>query len=199
MNKLFAIVAVTLILAAGVSAQTVWKADKAHSSVNFSVSHMVISEVTGNFRDFDATLTSSKDNFSDAVIDATIQIASVNTGNDKRDTHLKSDDFFNAEKFPTMTFKSTSIEKTGPGTFKITGNLTMRDVTKPVVLDTKLLGQTKTPWGVTAAGFKATTVIDRLEFGTKWNQALETGGLIVGKDVTVTLLFEFDKQEQAQK
>jgi polyisoprenoid-binding protein YceI len=199
MNKLFTLIAIMLTLAGGLSAQTVWKADKAHSSVNFSVSHMVISEVTGNFKDFGATLTSSKDDFSDAVIDATIQMASVNTDNDKRDAHLKSDDFFNVEKFPTMTFKSTNIERTGPGTFKITGNLTMRDVTKPVVLDTKLIGQTKTPWGTTAAGFKATTVIDRLEFGTKWNQALETGGLIVGKDVTVTLLFEFDKQEQAQK
>ncbi|MGA2624645.1 MAG: YceI family protein [Bacteroidota bacterium] len=199
MNRLFTLIAIMLTLAGGLSAQTVWKADKVHSKVNFSVSHMVISEVTGDFKDFDATLTSSKDDFSDAVIDATIQMASVNTDNDKRDAHLKSDDFFNVEKFPTMTFKSTNIEKTGPGTFKITGNLTMRDVTKPVVLDTKLIGQTKTPWGATAAGFKATTVIDRFEFGTKWNKALETGGLIVGKDVTVTLLFEFDKQEQAQK
>jgi len=199
MNKVLTLATLTLVLAGGLSAQAVWKADKVHSKVNFSVSHMVISEVTGDFKDFDATLTSSKDDFSDAVIDATIQMASINTDNDKRDAHLRSDDFFNAEKFPTMTFKSTNIEKTGPGTFKITGNLTMRDVTKPVVLDTKLIGQTKTPWGATAAGFKATTVIDRFEFGTKWNQALETGGLIVGRDVIVTLLFEFDKQEKAQK
>ena len=199
MKNILNLFVATLLFAVGLPAQTVWKADKAHSSVNFSVSHMVISEVVGNFKDFDATLTTSKNDFSDAAIEATIKIASVNTENEGRDKHLRSDDFFNAEKFPTMTFKSTKTEKVGDDTYKITGDLTIRDVTKSVVLDTKLLGQTKTPWGVMAAGFKATTTIDRLEFGVKWSKAMETGGLMVGKNVSITLLFELDKQEAPAK
>ena len=199
MKNILNLFVATLLFAAGLTAQTVWKTDKAHSSVNFSVSHMVISEVLGNFKDFDATLTTSKDDFSDATIEATIIMASINTGNEARDKHLRSDDFFNAEKYPTMTFKSTKIEKVGDDTYKITGDLTLRDVTKSVVLDTKFLGQTKTPWGFTAAGFKATTTIDRLEYGVKWSKALETGGLVVGKNVNITLLFELDKKEPASK
>ena len=178
------------------SAQSVWKADKNHSSVNFSVSHMVISEVAGNFNDFDATLSSAKDDFSDAQIEATIQTASINTDNEMRDKHLRTNDFLNAEKYPTMSFKSSKVEKVDSNSFKITGILTIRDISKPVVLDTRLLGRTKTPWGTTAAGFKATTSIDRFEFGTVWNKTLDSGGMIVGKTVTITLLFEFAKQEQ---
>ncbi|HLX12694.1 MAG TPA: YceI family protein [Bacteroidota bacterium] len=194
-NLATATLAVGLGMAAPVMAQTTWTADKAHSSVNFTVTHMVISEVNGLFKDFDATLTATKPDFSDAVITASIKTASINTDNDQRDTHLRSDDFLNAEKYPAMTFKSTKIEKTGDGTYAITGNLTIRDVTKPVVLDTKFTGQVVTPWGVTAAGFKATTTIDRTDFGAKWNKALEAGGLMVSKDVRITLLFEFDQQK----
>ena len=194
-NIATATIALGLGIASPLTAQTTWKADKVHSSVNFTVTHMVISEVNGQFKDFDATLTAAKPDFSDAQITATIKTASINTDNDQRDTHLRSDDFLNAEKYPAMTFTSTKIEKTGDGTFAITGDLTIRDITKPVVLDTKFTGQVVTPWGVTAAGFKATTTIDRTEFGAKWNKALEAGGLMVSKDVRITLLFEFDQQK----
>jgi len=188
-------VATILFLIAGASAQSTWKTDKAHSRVNFSVSHMLISEVTGRFTDFEVTLVAAKDDFSDAKIAVTIKSASINTDNDTRDKHLKSDDFLNAERFPTITFKSTNIERTGDNTYGITGNLTIRDSTKPVVLDTKLTGQTKAPWGAMAAGFKATTTIDRFDYGVKWNKTLDTGGLIAGNKVEITLLLEFDQQQ----
>lgn len=186
---------VLLLLAAGsVAAQTVWKTDKSHSNVKFTVSHLVIAEVGGRFKDFDATVTHTKDDLSDMTVEATITTGSIDTDNEQRDTHLKSDDFFNVEKYPEMKFKSTKVEKTGNDTYKITGDLTIRDVTRPVVLDTKFRGSVKDPWGNTKAGFRATTTIDRFDWGVKWNKAIETGGLVVGKDVDITLLFEFAKQ-----
>lgn len=194
MKKITLLFVVIVLSVMSLTAQTAWKADKVHSRVNFSVTHMLVSEVTGTFKDFDVTLITSKEDFSDAKINAMIKIASVSTDNEGRDNHLKSDDFFNAEKFPEMKFNSTKIEKTGSNTFKITGNLTIRDITKPVVLDTKYNGQVTDPRGNTKAGFKATTTIDRFEFGTKWNKAIEAGNLVVGKNVDITLLLELNKQ-----
>ncbi len=193
MNKLIGLLTAVLVTVVSLNAQTTWKADKAHSNVSFSVSHMVISEVTGMFRDFDVTVVASKDDFSDAQIEATIKTAGIFTDNDYRDKHLRSDDFFNAEKYPDIKFKSTKIEKTANGIYNITGDLTIRDVTKPVVLETKYNGQMKLGEN-TKAGFKATTTIDRFVFGTKWNKALETGGLVAGKDVGITLLMELNKE-----
>lgn len=175
-------------------AQTVWKADKAHSAVKFGVTHMMISEVNGRFNDFDATVTQGKDDFTGSTVEATIKTASINTDNDFRDKHLKTDDFFNVEKFPTITFKSTSFEKTGEDTYKISGNLTIRDVTKPVVLDAKYNGSMTDQRGNTKAGFKATTTIDRFDYGVKWDKTLDKGGLIVSKSVDITLLLELNKQ-----
>ncbi|MBM4161153.1 MAG: YceI family protein, partial [Ignavibacteria bacterium] len=123
-----------------------WKLDKAHSNVGFSVKHMVISDVTGNFGDFDIRLTSSKDDFSDASVEATIKVASIDTDNERRDNHLKSDDFFNAEKFPEIRFKGVSFQKVGDKQYKITGDLTIRDVTKRVTFDALFNGSVKTPW-----------------------------------------------------
>jgi len=174
---------------------TVWKTDKAHSQVNFSVSHLLIAEVTGRFNEFDATLSHIKEDFTDATIEATIKASSINTDNQMRDNHLRSDDFLNAEKYPNLIFKSTSIEKTGKNTYKIKGDLTVRDSTKSVVLDAKFNGQITDPKGNTKAGFKATTTIDRFEFGVKWNRALETGELLAGREITITLLMEFNKQK----
>jgi polyisoprenoid-binding protein YceI len=191
-----------LVLILGITAlnaENVWKADKVHSNVGFTVTHMLVSEVGGKFSDFDASLTATKDDFSDMKIDATIKTASVNTDNDKRDGHLKSDDFFNTEKFPAMTFKSTKVEKTGTDTYKITGDLTIRDITKSVVLDTKFKGVINDPWGNTRAGFKATTTIDRFEFGTKWKAPAGDGGLVVSKNVDITLSFEFVKEKPQGK
>jgi polyisoprenoid-binding protein YceI len=192
--KLFSAIALALLLTTTwASSQTTWKADRAHSRVTFSVSHMVVGEVAGRFTDFDATLVSSKEDLTDAKIAATIKTASVNTDNESRDNHLRSDDFFNADSFPAMTFVSTGVEKTGAGTYTITGNLTIRNITKQVVLAATYKGQVNTGGG-TKAAFKATTTIDRFEFGTKWNKMIEAGSLIVGKNVDITLLLEFNKQ-----
>ena len=178
------------------NAQTsLWVVDKAHSTVNFSVSHMVVAEVTGRFKDFDAKVTQTGDSFSDSYVEAVIKTASIATDNERRDSHLRSDDFFNAEKYPEITFKSTSVKKTGKNTYNITGNLTIRDVTKPVVLNALYRGEIKDPRGNVKRGVKATTTINRFDFGTKWNAAMESGSLIAGEDVEITLLMEFAKSD----
>ena len=174
------------------SAQTDWKLDKVHSSITFTVKHMVISNVTGSFKDFAITLKSAKDDFSDATVQSTIKVASLSTDNNMRDNHLKSDDFFNAEKYPEINFKSTSFEKLSDTKYKITGDLTIRDVTKNVTFDAVLNGTLKTNRGVLSA-WKATTSINRFDYNLKWNKTIETGGLIVGQDVTITLNLELNK------
>ncbi len=182
--------AVVALVMPNVAKAQVWTLDKAHSQINFSVSHLVVAEVTGGFNAFDVTFESSKDDFSDANITTTISAASIDTENEKRDGHLKSDEFLNAGKFPSITFKSTSVEKTGDGRLSIKGDLTIRDVTKPVVLDTHFKGTIKDPWGGTRAGFKATTTINRFDYNVRWNAALESGEFVAGKAVEVTLLIE---------
>jgi polyisoprenoid-binding protein YceI len=168
-----------------------WKVDGSHSKVEFNVTHLMISDVTGRFTQFDVTLKQGKEDFSGSTVEAVIKTASVTTDNDGRDKHLKGDDFFNAEKFPEMKFVSTAFEKTGKDTYRIPGTLTIRDVSKPVVLEGKFLGSTKDPWGNTKIGFKATTTINRQEFGVKWNKSLDAGGMVVSDDVEVTLAIQF--------
>ena len=193
-TRIFVAVVFTSVLSAAVSAQT-WKQDGAHSQVQFAVTHMVISEVMGNFKEFDVTLKQVNEDFAGSSLEATIKTASINTENEVRDKHLRSDDFFNAEKFPVITFKSTSFEKSGEKSYKITGNLTIRDVTKPIVLDAKNTGQITDPSGSQRAGFKATASINRLDFGVKWNKAIEAGGFVVSDRVDLTLLMELVKQK----
>lgn len=173
-------------------AQTVWNLDKAHSAVTFTVKHMVISEVSGSFKDFTLNILSEKEDFSDARVESVIKVASISTDNEYRDKHLKSDDFFNAEKFPEIKFKSSSFEKAGENKYKITGDLTIRDVTKKVTFDAVLNGTLKTDRGLLSA-WKATAVINRFDYNLKWNKTIETGGLMVGKDVTITLNLELNK------
>ena len=196
MHRITAMIIAALVMVAGATSQTTWNGDRTHSSVKFTVTHMLISEVEGRFTDFSVKLQQPKDaDFTGSTLEATIKTASINTDSEGRDRHLRSDDFFNADSFPEITFKSTVFEKTGKDTYKITGNLRMRDSIKPVVLDAKFGGQITDKQGNTKAGFKATTTIDRFEFGTKWAAAIEAGGLVVGKDVVVTLLMEFNKQK----
>ncbi len=140
MKRIKAVFLAMLVTTTLVAAQSGWKMDQAHSSIFFTVRHMIISEVTGSFKDFSLTLNSTKDNFSDASVEGTIQVASINTDNNFRDKHLKSDDFFNAEKFPEIKFKSTTFEKIDVNKYKITGDLTIRDVTKKVTFDAVLIG-----------------------------------------------------------
>jgi polyisoprenoid-binding protein YceI len=173
-------------------AETTWKTDLAHSAVKFTVAHLVISEVEGSFKSFDATFTTSKDDLSDATLTATIKVASISTDNEKRDNHLKSPDFLDAAKYPDMTFKSTSFSKTGEATYKIAGDLTIRGVTKPVVLDAVYKGRVQA-WGKTVIALSATTEINRFDFGAKWDATIETGGLVAGEKVKIAITFEGTK------
>jgi len=178
------------------SAQTTWSVDKGHSNVKFKVNHLVVSEVEGAFRAFTGTVKAKDDTFTDLQAEFTVDVASINTDDEKRDSHLKSDDFFNAEKFPQMKFVSKSWKKTGKNSYKLTGDLTIRDVTKTVTFDATFGGVVKDPWGNTKAGFKATATINRFDYNLKWNTAIEGGGLVVGKDVTIGLNIELAKNKQ---
>jgi polyisoprenoid-binding protein YceI len=195
-SLLFAIVLLVLPL----KADTItWKIDPVHSRVQFSVQHLVISEVTGRFKEFDASLVQTKDDLSDSKLTATVMTKSIDTDNDRRDGHLKSADFFDAEKYPEISFVSKSFVKTGKDTYKITGDLTMRGVTKEVVLDAKFNGQIKDPAGNIKSGFSAKTTINRIDYGVKWNKTLEAGGLLVGENVDITLYAELVKQTEPPK
>lgn len=199
MQKIFISLLIIVISVFIANAQTTWNTDVVHSNVQFSVSHMVISEVTGGFVDFDATLIQTKDDFSKSTLQATIKTNTINTNNEKRDAHLKSADFFDAENFPEITFISKSFEKSGKNKYKITGDLTMHGVTKPVVLYTKYNGQINDPRGNTTAGFRATTTVNRKDFGIAWNKTLETGGLLVGENVDVIINIELMRQSADSK
>ena len=192
MKKLFALLLVAIAFTSTSIAQTAktWNVDKMHSAVKFTVSHLVISEVDGSFKIFDGNLVSTKDDFTDAKINFTVDVNSINTDNTGRDGHLKADDFFNAEKYPKMTFVSTSFTKKSGSMYELVGNLTIRDVTKKVTFAVKYGGTTKDPYGNTKAGFKATGTINRLEYGLKWNTLTEAGGAVVGSDIDLTVNLE---------
>ncbi len=174
-------------------AQTKWTFDKAHSKVQFKVTHMVISEVTGQFKNYEGTVETSKDDFSDAKINFSIDVNSIDTDNEQRDNHLKSDDFFNAEKFPKITLVGKSFKKVGDKKYKLTGDLTIRNFTKQVELDVVYNGTVKDPWGNTRAGFRVTGRINRFDYGLKWNALLELGGAVVGENVDIIVDVELLK------
>jgi polyisoprenoid-binding protein YceI len=173
---------------------SVWKYDAAHSKVVFSVTHMMISEVTGNFRDVTSTITQNNADFTGSKIEVTIKSASINTDNDTRDNHLRSADFFDVAKYPEITFQSTSFEKTGTDTYLIKGTLTMHGVSKAAALNAKMIGQVKNGRGMTITAFKASTVINRTDFGLIWNKALESGGVLVSEKVEISINAEMVKQ-----
>lgn len=164
-----------------------WSIDPAHSHVEFGVKHLMISTVKGRFADVSGTVTSGADDFSDAALDINIGVASIDTRQPDRDAHLRSADFFEAEKFPAMTFKSSRVEPQPDGTLRVTGQLTIRDVSKEVVLTVTPEGRGGDPWGGVRAGFSATAKINRRDFGLTWNQALETGGFVVGDEVKISI------------
>ena len=170
-------------------AQTKWNVDKAHAKIGFTVTHMMLSEVDGNFKKFEASLTSSKDDFNDAVFEITVDAASVNTDNERRDNDLKSDHFFDVAKYPVITFKSTSINKIDAKKYKVTGNLTMHGVTKPVTLDLTLNGVvTSMMTHKPVAGFKVTGTLNRIDFGVGTAPAA-----MVGDEITLRANGEFDQ------
>lgn len=173
---------------AAAGTRTTWQLDPTHSSVEFAVKHMMMTTVRGRFKELAATLTGDRDHPEDAGVEATVETASIDTGVGDRDTHLRSADFFDADRFPQITLRSTNIEnppKKEGDRFRVTGQLTIRDSAMDVVLECEYLGRGKDPWGKTRAGFSFRTEIDRREWGLKWNQAIETGGVLVANKVRV--------------
>jgi polyisoprenoid-binding protein YceI len=180
---------VSLLISVATFAQT-WTSDKAHSNLGFTITHLSISDVDGQFKSFSATITSSKEDFSDAVIDLTADTKSVTTFNDMRDGHLQKPEMFDTEHFPTLTFKSTSLSKTGDKTFKVTGNLTIKGITKPITLDLTLVGVTENPMShKTVAGFRASGSFKRTDF----NVAAGMPNAMLSEDVQLRASGEFTK------
>lgn len=169
---------------------TTWNLDPAHSQVDFVVKHMMITKVRGRFATVNGTLTVDEEDPSQSRVEVEIDAPSIDTRQEDRDTHLRSADFLDVENHPTLTFRSRRVEglKLEPGTeFQVVGDLTIRDTTKEVTLDAVYEGRGQDPWGGQRLGFSAETVVDRREFGLEWNQALETGGVLVGNDVKISL------------
>lgn len=163
--------------------------DRDHSAIEFRVAHMVVSKTTGRFMDYSGFIEMDPEALTVKTIDATIKTASVNTNHEKRDAHLRGPDFFNAEKFPTMTYKLKSYRKVGED-YQAVGELTLLGVTKEIALVGKFNGVAKDPWGNTRAGFTAEGKLNRKEFGMNWSKTLDSGGLVVGDDVFIKLDIE---------
>ena len=171
-----------------------WQIDPTHSHAQFTVRHMMISKVRGSFEKFSGTVDFDESEPTNSKVDVTIEVDSINTREEQRDGHLKSPDFFDAATYPAIAFKSTKSEKTSDNRGKLHGDLTIKDVTRPVTLDVEYAGQAKSPWGTTSAGFTGSTKINRKDWGLTWNQALETGGVLVGEDVQIDIEIELVKQ-----
>ncbi|MFN6037061.1 MAG: YceI family protein [Bacteroidota bacterium] len=196
MKKLI-ISAATLLLAISADAQVNWKVDASHSKLGFSVTHMMVSETEGKFKVYDGTVSSKSDlDFTDAKVEFSADVSSINTEDEKRDGHLKSADFFDAEKFPKITFKSVSMKPNAKNkyAYTLTGDLTMHGVTKKVTFTAVGASKTmKDPYGNTKYGFKVVGTINRKDFGLAWNMALEAGGVIVSEEVKIDLNIELNK------
>ncbi|MEH7387004.1 YceI family protein [Bacillus sp. JJ1521] len=176
-------------------ANTKWAVDASHSSIDFSVKHMMIAKVKGSFENFDATIEADPADLTTANIEFKVDLTSINTKNEDRDNHLRSADFFDVENHPSMTFKSTSIVKTDDGEYDLTGDLTIRGTTKPETFKIVFEGAGKDPWGNEKAGFSATGSLNRSDYGLVWNAALETGGVLVGDQVKISIEIEAGKAE----
>jgi polyisoprenoid-binding protein YceI len=175
-------------------AKTRWNVDAAHSSLDFSVRHMMVSRVKGTFHSFEASVEADPEDLTTADIFFSVDVASIDTRNEDRDKHLKSADFFDVENYPKMTFKSTNIVKTGEREYDVTGDLTIRGVTRPVTFSVTYEGQGKNPWGAQVAGFSGEGKINRNDFGLTWNSPLETGGVLVGEEVKISIEIEATKE-----
>lgn len=170
-----------------------WKVDPTHSSLDFSVKHMMVSRTKGTFHNFDASIEADPADLTTANIEFTVDVASVDTRNEDRDNHLRSGDFFDVENHPKMTFKSTNISKNGDGEYEVTGDLTLHGVTHPETFKVEFEGQGKDPWGNEVAGFSGEGKIKRSNYGLTYNAALETGGVLIGDDVRVMIQIEAHK------
>lgn len=186
------LLAVFLLSGSVLFGQSVWTLDKAHTEIQFNVNHLVISEVSGKFKEFDGSVRSKSDDFDGSEIEFNAMVASINTDNEQRDGHLKSDDFFNAEKYPELKFKGNLV-KNGSG-YVLKGEMTIRDVTKPIAFDVDYNGTVTDPWGNVKSGFKIKGTIDRFDYGLKWNTLMEAGGAVVDNEINIVCNVELQKQ-----
>lgn len=182
------------VSATATTACTLWKIDPAHSSAEFKVRHMMISNVKGKFSGLSGVLSLDQSDYTQSEVEVSIPAASVRTVDDKLDAHLKAEDFFDVERFPTLAFKSTSIRSTGATDYEVTGDLTIRGVTQPVTVSVSdVSAPSKDPWGNQRIGLSGVAKIDRRDFGLVWNTPLDFGGMLVGDEVTITLDVQFIK------
>jgi polyisoprenoid-binding protein YceI len=175
--------------------KTKWLLDPMHSELQFKIKHLMISNVSGAFKNFHAEVETEEEDFSTAEINLVAEMDSISTNNEQRDAHLRTSDFFEVEKYPELKFKSTKIEKTGSDIFALHGELTLKGVTKPAKLNVEFNGTTKDPWGVERAGFVVTGKINRADWGVSFNKALETGGVMLGDEIKINSEIELVKQE----
>lgn len=187
------LLAPALLLLGSIAHAEPWKLDTAHSRFGFAVRHMMVSDVEGTFHDVKATVDLDEKNLTKSTVEITIAASSIDTQNGDRDKHLASPDFFDAAKFPNLTFKATKIAPAGKNKFKVTGDLTIRDVTKPLTLDVTLSDPMTNPWGKTVRGVQATGKLNRHEFGLNWNKTLDKGGVLVSDEVRLVINGELDK------
>ena len=197
MKKIKFIILFVLIMLTGNSfAQTTtWNIDPVHSKIGFSVRHLIISEVEGRFKSFEGSVTADKEDFSGSEIVFSLDTKSIFTDNTRRDKHLKSADFFDAEKYPEIIFKSSSFEKVEGNKYKLEGDFTIKGTTNHIIMDVIYGGTIKDPWGNMREGFKITGKINRFDYNLKWNKLLEAGGAVVGKEITITCNIEVIKQK----
>ncbi|KUG26597.1 ycei like family protein [hydrocarbon metagenome] len=194
MKKINIILYFLLFAVLTVSAQTNWSFDKSHSKIGFTVSHMVITDVDGKFNEYEGTVVTEGEDFEGAHVNFTIEANSINTDNERRDNHLRSDDFFAADEYPQITFAGKSMKKVSENKYELVGDLTIRGITKEIKLDVTHNGTVQDPWGNTKAGFKLAGSLDRFEYGLKWNTAIEAGGLVVGKTVYLNIDIQLKKE-----
>lgn len=178
------------------AATTTWQVDPAHTAAGFSVKHMMIATVRGQFKGVTGTVNWDDQDISNSIVDVTIDANTVDTGEPKRDADLKSANFFDVAHYPTITFKSTKIERISAAKMKVAGNLTIHGITKPVVLDVEgPSGAIKDPYGNTRVALNATTTVNRMDYGVKWNAKMDGGGIVVGDDVNINIDLEMIKKE----
>lgn len=169
---------------------SVWNIDTAHTNLGFTIKHMMVSKVRGNFTDFNGTIEGDPENLTTSNITLKVDMNSINTNNEDRDNHLRSEDFFDTETYPKMEFVSTNIVEKSDDEYDVTGNLTIKGVTNEVTFKAEFEGKATNPWGQEVVGYTVEGAIDRKEFGLTWNQALETGGFVVGDKIKITIELE---------
>ncbi len=173
-----------------------WKIDPSHTLIQFSVRHMMLAKVRGQFEKFEGVVGLDEANPEKTSVDVSVETASINTRDAQRDGHLRSPDFFNAEAFPLMRFKGTRVERLGEASARLHGELTIRDITHPLSLEVEYTGKAKSPWGTISAGFTASGKLNRKDWNLTWNQALETGGVLVGDEIEITVELELVQQPE---